>query len=122
MRDQKPGIIVFNPFKRNIRIVYLMALQILMLKINCPSAVKVYRVVNGSQFTAIRACMKTLTPLCYRYARQKERDNVRLLSRTVRGHYVHHKNQTKDAILFLQPDCAMRAHLVDGSPWLYAAS
>lgn len=58
----------------------------------------------------------------YRYAWKKEYVNLRLLPRTVRGHHVYHKDQTEDVVLFLQPDRAVRAHLVHGSPGLYATS
>lgn len=69
----------------------------------------------------IVAFMRSITSR-YRHAGQKERDNVRMLPRTVRGHHVYNKDQTEDAVLFLQPDRAVRAHLVHGSPGLHAAS
>lgn len=57
-----------------------------------------------------------------RHARHEERQVVRLLPGTVRGHHVHDNDQTENVVLFLQPDRAVRAHLVHGPLGLHAAA
>lgn len=44
-----------------------------------------------------------------------------MLSGALRGCDVYNPDSKADTLLFLQPDCTLRTHLVHGSAWLYLA-
>lgn len=47
---------------------------------------------------------------------------VWMLSRTLSWHHLHHQNPEKDAVLFLQPDCALSLDCLYGCSWLHSPS
>lgn len=45
-----------------------------------------------------------------------------MLPRALRGCHLHHHDQKADSLLFLQPDRALRSHLIDGAPRIHIAT
>ena len=64
-------------------------------------------------------------PLCTdanitrRSAGYSEWGDIRVLSRAIPRHHLHHQDQTADCVLLLQPDSSLCAHRLHGSPGIY---
>lgn len=58
----------------------------------------------------------------FRCSRHAERDRVRLLSRTLRGHHFLYPHSQANPVLRFQPHHPLRPHLVHGSARVHAAA
>lgn len=58
----------------------------------------------------------------HRHARKEKHHRLPVLSGAVRRRHVHNSNPAADALLLLQSDSSLRAHLLNGAAGLHAAA
>ena len=54
-----------------------------------------------------------------RFSWEEEKCDIQVLPGAVCGHHVHNPHQAADAVLLLQPYCALCPHLLHGTAWIH---
>ena len=74
---------------------------------------------SESQIKMIKWCRHNDSFWTFRSACYAKWSDLRVLSRALPGHNLHHQAASKNLVLLLQPDSSLRAHRLHGCSWLH---